>query len=145
MIFSRTWELILQGDKTQTRRIVKAGERLLADHRDLPDEVLRRDATRYERLKWQVGRTYAVQPGRGKSAMGRIRLTGIRRERLHQASVNDIIAEGFGVWHGEDHKADLAAFANAWDTLHVRAGTRWQDNPDVWVLEFELIAPKEKT
>lgn len=47
---------ILEGIKTQTRRPIKSGEWLKFD-----DQVIRNG-----RLKWQVGREYAVQYGRGK-------------------------------------------------------------------------------
>lgn len=67
MIFRQIDEIV-SGRKTQTRRIVKANEELIASgvviyrgcfHQYMPPEPL-------YRLKWEVGRNYAVVPGRGK-------------------------------------------------------------------------------
>jgi hypothetical protein len=54
MIFQYTLDQVLDGRKTQTRRLVTAGR---------PS-------------RWRVGRTYAVQPGRTKKAVARIEVTG---------------------------------------------------------------------
>ena len=101
------------------------------------------------RIKWQVGRTYAVQPGRGKKAVGRIRITKIRRERLQHIDINGVLAEGISLeeiknWQGKDHPESFMhfspaqrAFQGLWDSIY-RKPYRWKDNPDVWVLEFEL-------
>lgn len=52
-------EDILAGRKTMTRRVCKPGEWRAAP---APDGV----AMLSGRIKWEVGKTYAVQPGRGK-------------------------------------------------------------------------------
>lgn len=75
MIF-RLWQQVLDGTKTQTRRQVKPGE----EYNDWGfeqdgmhmGEVLKAG---YRPLfsrhgKWIVGRTYAVQPGSGRPAVG---------------------------------------------------------------------------
>jgi hypothetical protein len=143
MIFKHTWKKVLTGKKTQTRRLVNEGERLLTyDRLGFPHEVLE-GGIRRERLKWQVGKSYAVQPGRGKKALGRIRLTGIRRERLQDILGEDARAE-LG-WTNESQPypcRDLTArqcFMELWDEIHQKRGNRWQDNPEVWVLEFEVV------
>jgi hypothetical protein len=51
---------ILAGEKTVTRRPVKYNE----SGKALP-------------CKYQVGKTYAIQPGRGKKAMGRLQVKSI--------------------------------------------------------------------
>ena len=71
MIFQHTWERVLSGDKTQTRRIVKWDESLVRP----PLTVITPD-----RAKYQVGKTYAVQPARTKKGIARIQITGIRHE-----------------------------------------------------------------
>lgn len=45
MIFQRTWKQVLTGEKTQTRRLYKSP------------------------FVYEIGKTYAVQPGRGKSTL----------------------------------------------------------------------------
>ena len=87
--------------------------------------------SRYRPL-YEVGKTYAVQPGRGKPAIGRIRITQIRRERLADINLNDVPAEGCG---------SLGAYANLWDSIYYgkRTGLRWEANPEVWALTFEVV------
>ena len=77
MIFKQ-YQQVLDGTKTQTRRPVKEGDEGV----ELQGSIAAVFAHRGSKLKWQVGRTYAVQPGRGKKAVGRIRIIKIRRERL---------------------------------------------------------------
>jgi hypothetical protein len=113
--------LVIAGEKTQTRRVVKLGD-LAAFRKDgrlhslppsevhssfgmtavmrsayVPDPVS--DHPRKVRVvlkKWEVGRSYALQPGRGKRAVGRIRITAIRYcERAGEISDEDARAEGF--------------------------------------------------
>ena len=125
--------MILRGEKTQTRRIVKPGETwepyddvITASSYRLP---LPHQMAPVNRVKWQVGSTYALQPGRGKSAVGRIRITDIHGENLTYIADEDAIEEG---------AADVAAYARVWDSINTRKGTRWADNPAVWVLAFEV-------
>lgn len=126
--------LVLSGQKTQTRRLVKLGETLITDSLLFGDRILMGSGY----CKWQVGRTYAVQPGRGKKAVGRIRITAIRRERLQDISEEDAIAEGM---FKESHPIALkpvTRYMHLWDSIHKKPGTRFADDPEVWVLEFEV-------
>lgn len=136
---------ILDGTKTQTRRLVKPREVSRDGYKTVAKSwahvVL--GITGYRTWvpyypKWQVGRTYAVQPGRGRKAIGRIRITAIRREHLQDMSANDAITEGLmpGGLYGQT--CALTRFTLLWDSIYTKLGTRWQDNPEVWVLEFEV-------
>lgn len=130
MIFKQAQQ-VLDGTKTQTRRPVKAG-----DFHDikLPDGsfyAVTRGPDR--RMKWKIFKTYAVQPGRGKKAVGRIRITKIRWERLREISFPDIKAEGV-----PREPLQRFAFEQLWNSLY-RKPYRWEDNPEVWVLEFEPV------
>lgn len=155
MIFQHTWQKVLSGEKTQTRRIVRPDD-LPMFHtanslRFYPDVysgyrgVRKTDGT----YKWQVGKTYAVQPGRGKPAVARIRLTVIRREDVRDISDPDIEAEGFDdffdffdVWTDmHDHSFNKRYLYNAdmgyeWDNygLAKRPAERYQ----AWALTFEV-------
>ena len=155
-------QLILEGRKTQTRRIVKDG--------DFPFTFRRKvvAVNRRGRLIWKVNDgtvdwlaeagaggfndgsrgggcgsyrqpTYAVQPGRGKLAIGRIRFTAIRCENLGDISAADIEAEGFCRDTGSADFLDPVAFRQVWDQLNPDKPYRWQDNPAVWVLTFVLV------
>ncbi len=124
---------IMKGLKTQTRRIVKPNENLesLATGGVAVIEAERM------RVIYQIGRTYAVCPGRGKKAVGRIRITAIRRERLRDIDVNDAVAEG--VDYVRNPYMAIHFFQGLWQSLYAgQPGKQWQDNPEVWVLTFEL-------
>jgi len=129
-------DMILRGEKTQTRRVAKPGETwepyseaVITSSYRLP---LPHQMSPVKRVKWQVGKTYALQPGRGKSEVGRIRITDIQIELGVQCMHEDeIIAEGY---------SSIEEYALVWDSINTQKGTRWVDNPDVWVLTFELMA-----
>lgn len=155
---------ILAGQKTQTRRLVKKGDGWVFDAAPLgpyeadidPHQIGMGhpvDAVFSEyraREKWRVGRDYAIQPGRGKKSVGRFRITGIRRERLQDISSQDAIAEGATlIFAGLDAEnrilldgplsPTVEEYRGVWNTINKCPGTRWEDNPEVWVLEFELV------
>jgi hypothetical protein len=171
MIFKQIPE-ILEGRKTQTRRVCKEDERLYWK----PQSGLGVPAI-YEVLvlprlsiKWQVGRTYAVVPKRGQPAVWwrrdfgqflhiadgpsgtqseahkydretyltaegfqplRIRILSIRREPLQAITEVDARAEGV---------ESVEAYRALWESINGKTkGARWDDNPDVWVLSFEIV------
>ena len=163
MIF-RQWRQVLDGTKTQTRRLWREGDytwitpelgaveppfvRIL--------EVSRHDSQDHHRLRWAVGRDYAVQPGRTKKSLGRIKILEIRRENLQDITVKDVEAEGIDVVRHmplivppgtTEERLDALAlrvahglFEALWDSINTKKGTRWADNPIVWVLAFEFVA-----
>ena len=159
MIFQHTWTQVLDRTKTQTRRLVKPfdyalniwGTPMGDDLRigGLNDNVTIGSVIgASNRPKWTVYRTYAVQPGRGQKAIARIRITGIRREALQAISIGDACAEGLGRdidpkifphLAGVNGWSPTVEYMNLWDSIHTKPGTRWADNPDVWVLCFELV------
>ena len=125
MIFQHTWQQVLSGQKTQTRRLARDNDRLWTvevEDRE-PEKVLWRGT----RVKWRTGRSYAVQPGRGKRAMARIRLLDIRYQLLGHVTEVEARAEGFSC---------LDEFERTWTTIHGRFNT---EQP-VWALEFRLLA-----
>lgn len=145
MIFQKTWQQVLDGTKTQTRRPVKRPEwGITSFHEGMAyaeegvGEIIEVWGRRGYR-KWAVGRTYAVQPGRGKKAVGRIRITKIRRERLRDITEDDAQAEGMQRYQERDYLGYYkTSFIVVWDSLY-RKPYRWEDNPEVWVLEFEKV------
>ena len=177
-------DAIVAGKKTQTRRIVRPGEY----QRYLPSLTFANQAVIAQRgiaghfTKWEVGRSYAVQPGRGKpgawwkpkvsclalpdtwlkntagldyrpdnlggSIKGwqplRIRITAIRREHVGLVSRADAQAEGILCRHCKGYTANqtgctcIELYSQLWDRINTRQGARWQDNPEVWVISFEV-------
>jgi hypothetical protein len=100
MIFQHTWKKVLSGEKTQTRRIVKPGERLEEFFYDCPHKHVYNAKDRLVYQTWPGvtygdNPTYAVQPGRGQKQVARIRIRDIRREDVREISDEDVKAEGF--------------------------------------------------
>jgi hypothetical protein len=161
MIFRQIDE-ILDGRKTQTRRVARdywqVRDVWYTESRAYGDDMSRIDAVvshpiiacvenpaYRHRIKWQVGRTYAIQPKRGAPGIKthRIQITGIRQERLQDISETDVEAEGVGLqsWaaQGNEQWPRTAGYAELWTSINTRKGVRWEDNPLVWVLEFECV------
>lgn len=96
----------------------------------------------------------------------RIRITAIRRERLQDITHKEAVAEGCKEWdiskemsrrqyrkaggkiftwkvRGENRRYSIfearAEYATLWNEAHTAPGERWEDNPEVWVLEFERV------
>ena len=89
MIFQHTWEFVLQGRKTQTRRII---------NHEKP-----------EKPPCRIGRPLAVQPGRGKKAVCSVQVIDVRKARLGNLSKKDAHAEGYESRH---------EFIKVWKEMH---------------------------
>jgi len=116
MLFSE-WavEPILAGQKTMTRRIRKKG---YANG----DVVHLKTAFR--------GLDFAL-----------VRITADeRRERLQDMRMADVPREtGWTIEPDETVTEFRNSFAAKWNSINNKPGTRWEDNPLVYVEEFELI------
>lgn len=111
MIFSGgLCEKVLNGSKTQTRRPVK-----LASTSAAPD---------VKPCPYKVGQTYAVQPGRGQHALGRILVKKVDRVAVCVISTTDAIAEGFG---------SGVEFMDRWRAMY------GDTTGECWRIEFELV------
>lgn len=152
---------IMERRKDCTQRVVKDGEYGTFD----PDGAITAVYDARGRMKWGVGRDYAVAPGRGQlsvmvlwhwlkpeiythrlpktrrmanelSAINyhplRIRILRIERPHLHEMDETVAVHEGV---------ASVAAYADLWQSINGHPGTRWEDNPLVWRLWFELMRP----
>lgn len=107
-------QAILEGRKTVTRRVVSTNPR---------------SPWAAEGCTLRPGGEYAVQPGRGVHAIGRVEVVSVTREAFDLVAVSPEEArrEGFATW---------AKFATAWVALHPRHGRRFAD---VWRIEFRLV------
>lgn len=108
MIFAHTYKWILDKSphtgkrKSQTRRTAKSLT-----------------------PRYRVGKTYAIQPGRGKLAVGRIRILSARLHVLEDISDADVRAEGF---------ANREEFLKAYQNINAH-----QYGRVCWAYEFELV------
>ena len=154
MLFQHTWKYVVSGQKTQTRRLAQEGDIASIDESN-PNrpisKVIRTADAGVPKTLYEVGKTYSVQPGVAKKTVGNIRLTAIRRERLQDLSEADALKE-FPVTSSEANVTDaqwaLKTFKETWNTMVSSSGARWEDNPEVWVLEFEpalKLAPKKRS
>lgn len=178
MIFKQIDE-ILSGQKTQTRRVVKPGEFVYQHGNQNPDGIWAIDTVftlidnpeKHEykdRIKWKVGRTYAVVPKRGKpgvwwsdlylgsvshplviekpdAATQAYRIeTGWRPLRIRIVAIRrehlQDITEADAKAEGVSSKGE---YAKLWNRINKRKGTRWSDNPLVWALTFEVVKERE--
>ena len=150
MLFKRELvEKILMKWKWQTRRLRKPGE-------EPGEPIYDTYWDRYSythvtspngRVKWKVGSTYAVQPGRGQKQVARFRLLKIREEDVRGISNEDAFAEGFPVcaarywflktWCGFHDKPGLKCLHVDDDWLEERPVNRYR----AWALDFELVEP----
>jgi hypothetical protein len=109
----RMVESILEGCKTVTRRPAKWE----------PDGE---EGGRISPCRYEVGKAYALQPGRGKKAVGRILVTRVSQEII--ACIDDAEAdlEGF---------KNRAAFIRYWEGLY----GNFDATQLVHRIEFELV------
>lgn len=99
MIFQHTIDKVLSGEKTQTRRIVKPGDVRVCVESPFggwqPVKITGVGKYNQPLIRWEVGKTYAVQGGRKHKASGRIRVTDLRLDDARKIVDADVLAEGF--------------------------------------------------
>ena len=126
MIFKQIDE-VLSGRKTQTRRLVKAG-----DFQTPSGNIVYGESGKTTLIpRFVVGKRYAVQPGRAKRGVGHIRITEIRLEYVYQITEDDAIAEGVN---------SVEEYRQLWDSIYEgQPEKQWGANPEVWVVTFEAV------
>lgn len=115
MIFSPDLaEKVVAGQKTVTRR-PRTGSNPSGKPGGWSDDPCR----------YKPGQSYAVQPGRGKKAIGRIRVLSVRPETMTQLDDDEARLEGF---------ANTSEFVAKWLATYGKGS--WLDI--VWRIEFEV-------
>jgi hypothetical protein len=105
---------VMRGSKTVTRRLV-------SDNPRSPWWV--------EKCGLVVGKTYAVCPGRGKPAVGRVEVTDVYPMRLGWISYAECLKEGFG---------SRSEFIATWKEIN---GV-FDLHALVWRVEFRLVGER---
>lgn len=108
MIFSVAGhvEKVLSGEKTQTRRIRPFSHGLYC--------------------RYEVGKTYAVQPGRGKKSVGRILVTRVDCEsRWGDGPISEADAKAEGGYTQQQYEDLWASMYPGWDQR--------------WVIHFQPV------
>ena len=142
MIFAATHQQVLRGAKTQTRRLLRPYPRRLparpapriGGQQPAPPKwpgKHHHDGQAWRACPVTVGRSYAVQPGRGQHALARIQVTDTRVEPLGHITPADAQREGFRT---------TTAFKRTWIHLH-DAG--WLDQAEA-LLDFTLPVGDEQ-
>lgn len=170
MIFQHTHEWIFAPSphtgqpKTQTSRIVKPGDSFAYKRPNgaigcvYADSNLGFTAQGYEidyvfdaknHIRWQVGKTYAVQPGRGQKSNGRILVKRIQRRDILTITRMFARFEGFydetmfwDTWVWMHDRSWYEAFAYANDCDYLREYGFFDRPPkryDAWVLTFKPV------
>jgi hypothetical protein len=155
MQFQHSWQKILSGEKTQTRRLVHPRQRLVdRSQLGMPPAVVTFSGLDdpAPRVLYYVGQTLAVQPARTAKAIARIRILNIWHDAdIRRISDTDALAEGFEylpdflfTWISMCDKSWLETYRYASDCgtlrdygFYERPANRY----NAWVLEFELAQP----
>lgn len=157
MIFAHeSIELIKIGLKTQTRRPKEYDK---SGGVSWPMGTVKVVPGKNGRVKWEVGRTYAINPpsppgsnARCGKSVGRIRIISIRCQRVEEISDEDAIAEGVCPHGDKDGRIEgysfsmrgetvtastpREAFLKGWKLLYPKSDL----TELVWALEFELVS-----
>lgn len=121
MIFQHTWEQVVAGKKTQTRRIVRKGDY------PYPDTGRILEARFNGRPFYACAQTFAVMPARavkGLRKVADIQITRIRREDVREISEADALAEGFKTYFTSDGYFE---FIRTWASMHDPVFKFWYD------------------
>lgn len=137
-------QAIIEGRKTQTRRLIKNSNSLAAhdiEDYDLKNGVVfdgRNDVIKHGYLKVRY-RRYSTTGHRlsPRVSIGdilavngdknlRIRITDVFPQWLQDITESDAKAEGM---------SSVVEFGRLWDTIY----GYWEDNPIVWVYKFEVV------
>jgi hypothetical protein len=142
--------LIQSGIKTVTRRPCKECDEILdvripnGSGYDIFEAVFRNG-----RRMWMVGNDYAICPGRGKKAVGRLRITSLRLQTLGEITDEDALLEG--MIHSQYFPSEWAygctnfktptrreAYLALWASMYGHA----DPSEKVWAIGFEIVKEK---
>jgi hypothetical protein len=68
-----------------------------------------------------------------------LKITNIRVERVQDISEEDILDEGIGLKDWDSGDVLIAKWIKTWNSINKDRGYGWEENPWVWIVEFERI------
>ena len=154
-------QAILDGRKTQTRRVMKVppreingvgivyesdkcpygqpGNRLWVRETwaywgsiETPEAIIYRTDGDKAGVRWRP----SIYMPRKYSRIT-LEVTGVRVERVQDISHRDALAEGVSYDVSQDDGAPVPRFQKLWDSINAKRGYSWDKNPWVWVVEFK--------
>ena len=169
IIFSGLMVLaILDGRKTQTRRVIKlhldpmplgAWATLICPHGQIGDRLWVREAFQQDDVSDKIwyradftedaARRAFTEVGDGWKPsihMPRwasritLEITSVWIERIQDIPDDDLAHEGILI-DPEDSQSTLAEYIKLWDSLNAKRGYGWEVNPFVWTISFKRIKP----
>ena len=136
-----TIQMLLDGKKTQTRRVVKNVEKLDKCPYGKVGEILSVKETWYANedgtTTFKVGSNVSVPKWNSPYVMPKararlkLRVTEIKHEKLHDITTDDCAKEGT--------EASVESYKQLWNNINVKKGIDWDKNPLVWVISFEVV------
>lgn len=100
-LFQHTLGQLLRGEKTETSRLalpLADGEHIVGREMiqyPMGNKAVMRGTPHGWRLKWQVGRNYAIQPARGMKSVGQYRVLDVWQQDVRTLTREQAEAEGF--------------------------------------------------
>ena len=68
-----------------------------------------------------------------------LKITDVRIEAVQEITEEDAICEGcFSTW-GDFPKQNKHIFSELWNSIYEKEGFGWDENPWVWVIDFEVL------
>jgi len=68
-----------------------------------------------------------------------LEITDIRVERVRDISATEAANEGVSSNNIGEYTCYIDTFRTLWDSIYAKHGLGWDDNPQVWVIEFRRI------
>lgn len=133
--------------KTETRRLIYEGDRGVLFKGELSlllgaPSLVSLPANLHEltdatgRTKYQVGRSYAITPGRGKHAVGRVEVSKLTAEYLYQITQESVDRECFGATPEE--------YISRFHVLYRKTKEHPPWNPLLVAIRFKLVQVNER-
>lgn len=128
-LFQHTLGQLLRGEKTETSRLALPhadGEHIVGREMiqyPMGIKSVMRGTVQGWRIKWQVGKDYAIQPARGVKSIGQYRIVDIWWQDVRMLTDKQVNAEGFKTWQ---------SFFETWCAMYDQKALPFPTDLTVW-------------